>query len=145
MPETEFGVVLEQRVRPRRTATVGAGRPRGSREVAAVDRRASGRVGDLQTIAEELRQELQIRRLAAARACARELEQGLRNCTPRTLAKSTRVRSAHGSVSKNAMLAIFLLKMFEPRLHVDGLDTVVVRLCAGQFSTHTPQPVQSST
>ena len=75
--EPELGVVLEQRVRPRRAAPVGVDRPRRGRQVAAVDRRAAGRVGDRQPVAEQLREELQIRRLAAPRAGAGELEQRL--------------------------------------------------------------------
>ena len=75
--EPELGVVLEERVRPGRAAPVGVGRPRRGRQVAAVDRRAAGRVGDHQPVAEQLREELQVRRLAAARAGAGELEQRL--------------------------------------------------------------------
>ena len=75
--EPELGVVLEERVRPGRAAPVGVGRPRRGRQVAAVDRRAAGRVRDHQPVAEQLREELQVRRLAAARAGAGELEQRL--------------------------------------------------------------------
>ena len=52
-------------------------RPGRGRQVAAVDRRAAGRVRDHQPVAEELREELQVRRLAAAGAGAGELEQRL--------------------------------------------------------------------
>src|SRR5262249_2832632 len=75
--EAELRVVLEQRVRPRRSAAVAVGRVRRGREVAAVDRRAAGGVRDEEAIAEELRQQLQVRRLAAAGAGARVLEQRL--------------------------------------------------------------------
>ena len=46
-------------------------------QVAAVDRRAAGRVGDRQPVAEQLREQLEVRGLAAAGARARELEQRL--------------------------------------------------------------------
>ncbi len=75
--EAELGVVLEQRVRPGRAAAVAVGRVGRRRQVAAVDRRAAGGVGDEQPVAEELGQQLQVRRLAAAGAGARVLEQRL--------------------------------------------------------------------
>ena len=75
--EAELGVVLEQRIRPGRAATLRVRRPRGGRQVAAVDRRAARRVGDHQTVAEQLRQQFQIGRLAASRARAGEFEQRL--------------------------------------------------------------------
>ena len=75
--EPELGVVLEQGVRPRRAAPVGVGRPRRGRQVAAVDRRAAGGVGDHQPVAEQLREQLDVRRLTAAGAGAGELEQRL--------------------------------------------------------------------
>ena len=75
--EPELGVVLEQRVRPGRAAPVGVGRPRRGGQVPAVDRRAAGRVGDHQPVAEQLREQLEVGRLAAAGAGAGELEQRL--------------------------------------------------------------------
>ena len=56
-PEPEFCVVLEQRIRPRRTAALGVPAPGRGRQVAAVDRRAPGRIRDDQARAEELRQQ----------------------------------------------------------------------------------------
>ena len=73
--KTELGIVLEQAVVPGRAAPVGTGAPRQRREIAAIDRGAAGRVGDLQAVAEQLRQQLQIWRLAAAGAGAGEFEQ----------------------------------------------------------------------
>ena len=75
--EPELGVVLEEGVRPGRATPLGVGRPRRRRQVAAVDRRAAGCVGDHQPVAEELREELDVRRLAAAGAGAGELEERL--------------------------------------------------------------------
>ena len=73
--EAEFRVVLEQAVRPRRALALGVARPRRGRQVAAVDRRATGGVGDDQAIAVQLRDQLEVGRLAAARARARVFEQ----------------------------------------------------------------------
>ena len=56
---------------------VGVDRPRRRRQVAAVDRRAAGRVGDDHPVAEQLADQLEVRRLAAAGAGAGELEQRL--------------------------------------------------------------------
>ena len=97
--EPELGVVLEERVRPGRAAPVGVGRPGRGRQVAAVDRRAAGCVRDHQPVAEQLREELQVRRLAAARAGAGELEQrlqelGAAHCAevdPRPVARGQRL------------------------------------------------------
>ena len=58
-------------------APLGVGRPRRGRQVRAVDRRATGGVGDDHAVAEELAHELDVRRLAAAGARAGELEQRL--------------------------------------------------------------------
>ena len=75
--EPELGVVLEQRVVPGRSAALGVHRPRGGRQVGAVDRRAAGGVGHDHPVAEQLGDELEVRRLAAAVAGERELEQRL--------------------------------------------------------------------
>ena len=70
---------------------------------------------------------------------------GSRNCTPRTLAMLTWARSALGRVSKNARWVRSRSRMgsFSPMLMARCLGSV--GLMAGQASTHTPQPVQSST
>ena len=52
--EAELGVVLEERVRPRRAASVRALAVRGRRQVAAVDRRAARRVRDEEPVAANL-------------------------------------------------------------------------------------------
>ena len=75
--EAEFRVVLEQRIAPRRAAAAFVRRVRRGRQVAAVDRGAARRVGDDRAVAEQLREHLDVRRLAAARARAAELKQRL--------------------------------------------------------------------
>jgi hypothetical protein len=73
--ETKLGVVLEERVGPRGAAPLGVGGVRRRGEVAAVDGRAARRVGDEQVITEELREEADVRRLAAARTRPGKLKQ----------------------------------------------------------------------
>ena len=68
--QAELRVVLEQRVAPGRPAAVVVHRVRRGRQVAAVDRGATGGVGDDRAVAEQLRQHLDVRRLAAAGAGA---------------------------------------------------------------------------
>ena len=57
--QPEFRVVLEQGVGPRGAAAFAIGGPRCDWQVAAIDRRTSGGVGDLQAVAEQLRQKFQ--------------------------------------------------------------------------------------
>src|SRR4051812_46047503 len=68
--EAEFGVVLEERVRPGRTAALRILRPRRRRQIAAEDRRTAGGICDDSAVAEELRHELQVGSLAASGAGA---------------------------------------------------------------------------
>src|SRR6185369_17694485 len=74
-PESEFGVVLEEGVAPCRSASGGVHRPWRRRQIGAVDRRTAGRVRHDHPIAEELGDKADVRRLAAAAARARELEE----------------------------------------------------------------------
>ena len=101
--QAELGVVLEERV--------GPGRARGRRgsmrvgrggQVAAVDRRAAGGVGDQRAVAEELGQELEVRRLAAARAGARVLEERLQELRALDVELARVARSSSGRSRKNA-------------------------------------------
>ena len=73
--ETEFRVVFEEGVAPRRTIAFRVGRVRRRREVRAVNGGATGSVRDKHAIAEELRYEFNVRRFAATRARAREFEE----------------------------------------------------------------------
>ena len=94
-PEPELGVVLEQRVAPRRAATGRVDRPRRRRQVGAVDRRAAGRVGHDHPVAEELADQPDVGRLAAAAARARELEERLEH-----LAALDRVERDQASIER---------------------------------------------
>ncbi len=70
-----LGIVLKERTGPRRAATLLVKSPRRRRQVAAVNRRAASGVGDNGAVAEQLRDELDVGRLAAAGARAGKLEQ----------------------------------------------------------------------
>ena len=78
--QAKLGVVLEQRVGPGWSAAIRVGRVGGGRQVAAVNRGAAGGVGDHETVAVELGQQLEIRRLAAAGTGAEYSNRGSRNC-----------------------------------------------------------------
>ncbi len=112
--QPELGVVLEERVRPGRAAPLGVHGPGGGGEVSAVDRRAAGGVRDQEAVAEELREELEVRGLAAPRARARELEERLEV-----------LRAAHGrEVDARAIVDGERLEEGEVRARrlEDGLD-----------------------
>ena len=120
--------------------------PRRDRQVAAVNRRTAGGVGDLRAIAEQLAEQFQVWRLTAATAGAGELEQ--------------RLQELHAAdVGEIDAGAIVDRQRFEERDvgalgfqqgqlvgEVDGAWTLASRgLVSGQASTQRPQPVQSST
>src|SRR6516165_2178729 len=142
--ESELCIVLEQGVRPRwPTAFVVLG-PRRHWEIAAIDRRAAGSIGDLQAIAEKLGEKFQIRRLAAAGARSGELEQRLQE-----------LYAAHiGEVDAGAIIYgerleksdVVPLGINERRFigHVDGFHVRLARAHGRAASTHSAQPVQSS-
>ena len=75
--QAEFGVVLEERVRPCRALALVVGAVRGRRCRARIDRGAARGVGNHHLVAEQLRDSLDIGGLAATGAGARELEQRL--------------------------------------------------------------------
>ena len=75
--EAKLGIVLEERIRPRGAAAARVRAVGSGGQVSAVDRRAAGCVSDERAVAEELRHQLDVGRLAAARARPRILEQRL--------------------------------------------------------------------
>ena len=126
-PKAELGIVFEQRIRPSRPAPFPVLRPRGDRLAGPVDRRTAGGIGDLRAVAEQLRQEFQVRRLAAPGARAGELEQRLEE-----------LHAAHvGEIDAGAIVDRQLLEKgdvgpfgCEERLlarHVDRLDARLAR------------------
>ena len=117
--EAELGVVLEERVVPGRPAPVarlGVGR---GREVAAVDGRAAGGVGDEGPVAEELGEELDVRGLAAAGAGTGELEERLRNWVPFT-SSFTLAAIQVGEREEEVEVLPLLLLEGHGVVHVDG-------------------------
>src|SRR4029078_12475224 len=74
--ETELGVVFKQRVRPRRPPSLVVRCEWRSGEVAAVNGRTAGGVRHENAVAEELREQLDVRRFTAPGARPRVLEQG---------------------------------------------------------------------
>ena len=76
--EAELGIVLEQGVVPRGTATLGIDGPGCGGQVATVDRRAAGGIGNNHAVAEQLTGEFQVGCLAATHTGTREFEQGRR-------------------------------------------------------------------
>ena len=71
----EFRVVLEQRIGPGGSASVGIHRPRRRRQVAAINGGTACRVRHEEPVAKELTEQAQVRRFAAAGTGARVLEQ----------------------------------------------------------------------
>ena len=70
---------------------------------------------------------------------------GSKNWVPRTVPKSTRVRSLTGRVWKNAMFSRSAATSGSRGARSIALRTGAPGATAGQASTHSPQPVQSST
>ena len=114
-------------------------------QVAAVDRRAAGGVGDHHAVAEQLGDELEVRRLAAARARARELEQRLEHlrALDRVVRQQVAVELA-GSTGRSPTFGRSASRWSSAGSMLIALCRTSVLLLAGHTSTHTPQPVQSS-
>ena len=120
-------------------------RPGGRRQVASVNRRAAGGIGDDGPIAEELGHQLQVGRLAAAGAGAGELEQRLEQLRP-----LHRIGLHQLPVDLRDLQEELKTRPLARRCSSD-LVSMLIALCratslltAGQTSTQTPQPVQSS-
>ena len=75
--QAELGIVLKQRIGPCRTLTLAVGRVRGRRCRTAVDRRTTRSVGNHHPVSEHLRDQFDVRRLAATGTSTRELEERL--------------------------------------------------------------------
>ena len=119
--EAELGVVFKERVGPGRPAALRIAGVRRGGQVAAVDRRAAGGVGDIQPVAEELRQQLDVGRLSAARAGAGKLEERLQQL--QILHLAVRELGAVHLGQAEEKLPVVALGLAQRRLrnHVDGL------------------------
>ena len=143
--EAELRVVFEEGVGPGWPAALGVLGVRSGGQVAAVDGGAASGIGDVEPVAEELGEELDVSRLAAAGTCAGELEERLQELKVLDLgvrelwsdrlqggrgrSPSFRART-RGAEAWGAMLMAFLLAS--------------LLFLTGQTSTQTAQPVQSS-
>ncbi len=121
--------------------------PRRRRQVRPVDRRAAGRVGHDHPVAEQLADQPDVGRLTAAAAGSRELEQRLElPAAPLIVSWAMAVtrsswRDASGSSPTDRARASRCSSIGSMLM---ALWPASVLLFAGQTSTHTPQPVQSS-
>ncbi len=113
---TEFRIVFKQRVRPGGAASALILGIRRGRQVAAVDRRAARGVGDVQPVAEKLGQQLQVRRLAAARAGAGEFKQRVKQLYVLDL----RMRQAIAIDRRQSLeeVPVLYLRLAQRRLHL---------------------------
>jgi hypothetical protein len=87
----------------------------------------AGRVGNLQPVAEELREQLEIRRLAAPGARAGKLEQGLEELHSAHVGEIHARPVGPGQRLEEANALAAGLEMLKPVLHVDCLDGMVSR------------------
>ncbi len=142
--QAELGVVLEQRVAPGRALAVLVLGIRGGGQVAAVDRRAAGGVGDHRPVAEELAHQLQIGRLAAAGARARELEERLEELRALDHVELDLLAVDLGDLEEEVEVGPLPSRWSSFGSMLMALCLTISLLRAGQTSTQTPQPVQSS-
>ena len=121
-------------------------RPGRRRQVAAVDRRAAGRVRDEHAVAEELGQQLEVGRLAAARAGAGELEQRLEQL--RALDRSRLDQRPVELREREEEVPAARAPRRGARPSAADVERLVLRhapcFVAGQVVDAEPQPVQSS-
>ncbi len=121
----EFRVVLKERVCPCGTVTRFVCRVRAGGSASAVDRRTARSVCDDHAIAEELGDELDVRRLAAARARTAEFEQR----THELAALYRRGLELVGNVYYRLFSRKFPILLFRSnrRIEVDHLERLVLR------------------
>ena len=131
--QAELGVVLEQRVAPRRATALGVLGPGRRGQVAAVDGRAPGGVGHQHAVAEELAGQLQVGGLTAPRAGSGELEQRLEDLGTfhRVVGEQRTVQFGDG-LEEVPVLALAVAVQGR-RLHVDRL---VLDLALGLGRAH---------
>ncbi len=124
--QAKLGVIFEQRVGPCRAAPFGVLGPRCSGQVAAVDGRAAGGVGDDHAVAEELGHQLQIGRLTTAGASAGKLEQRLQELVVLDLIERHSRPIDVGQLLKE--VPVLALRLAHGRRIVDHVDRLVLRL-----------------
>ena len=119
--QAELGGVFEERVAPGGAAAFAVDRVGGRGQVAAVDRRAAGGVGDDDAVAEELAQELDVRRLAAAGAGAGELEERLEHLRALDRVVGQQVAGERRDGAEEVPAATLFVAVLLGGGHVDGL------------------------
>ena len=90
-------------------------------QVAAVDRRAAGGIGNQQSVAEKLRQKLYVRRFAAPGAGAGEFEERFEELNVLHLRVGEMVAVEIGQAREKFPIRAFGLAQRSLRLHIDGL------------------------
>ena len=124
-PEAEFGVIFKQRVGPCRSASLAvAGIGRGG-QVAAVNGGTAGGIGDQGAIAEQLREQLDVRGLAAAGAGTWEFEQRLEQLHVFDVVMGERLAVEFGKLLEELPVAIFTAADGRLGPQIDGLGLTV--------------------
>lgn len=98
--ETKLGVILEQRVSPRRPTAVGIGSVWRGRQVAAVNRGTAGGVGNQHSVAVELSQHLIYGVSPQPEQAPEYSNSGLISCEVRISIRSSLLRSISGRLRK---------------------------------------------
>ena len=132
--EPEFGVILKQRVGPRRAAAVGVGSVRCRGQVAAVNGGAAGGIGNQHSVAVQLGQQFDIRRFATAGAGAGVFKQRadqLRSADINTLQFAA---VDFRQVEEVIVIHFLLFHMLQAGHHIDGLDLRILAIfCRAHF------------
>ncbi len=119
--QPKLGVVFKQRVGPGRSAPLQIDRIRRGGQIASIDGRAAGGIRDQSPVAEQLRQQLDIRRLPAAGAGARKLEQRLQQLHVFDVMQRQSFAIELRQVEEELPIAAFLFPDGRLRRQVDGL------------------------
>ncbi|MNG97572.1 hypothetical protein D3C79_566900 [compost metagenome] len=119
--QAKLGVVLEQGVGPGRAAPLGVGGVGGGGQVAAINRRATGGVGNQQPVPVELGQQLDIGGLATAGAGAGVFKQGRDELGGANVDALQLLSRALRQVQEEVVVRLLGLEVVEPRFHVDRL------------------------
>ncbi len=119
--QPEFGIVLKQGVRPGRPAPVGVGGVGGAWQVAAINRRAAGGVGNQQPVPVELGQQLDVGGLAAAGAGARVFEQRRDELGGANVDALQLLGRALREVQEEVVVRLLGIEVVESGFHVDRL------------------------
>jgi len=141
--QAELRVVLEEAVGPGGAAAILVGSVGRGGQVAAVDAGAARGIGDEGAVAEELGEQLDIGRLAAAGAGTAVFEQGLQELG--ALHVHLHRGAVHfGEIQEEAVVGGFGLAERNLGHHVDGLVLGIALVLHGTDLDAEVQPVQSS-